>query len=759
MVLCTEAVKLVHRDDVGESLEGLIPDGLAADEFLFRPAQFGFGQTFGGQSRDFLVEIFPHQIDLGRIGAEVESEDARGKAHHLRGADKIGQPQLFADAVEKTRGHVTARRINQLQRRAVRAQGIRTAESGHEDGLLFGFVDHDFRGGTERWCDRWIGHEQRALAQSAEHFCGHGAHFLDRNIAEDGEHAVLGGDAFLPEGEQLLAGQRFHRVRRPARTQTVGVIAENGPPHGIPRHGGDLFVLRFDRSNLVFLFARDFFFRKRGVRQHVGQNVHAQTEVGLHYLDGNAEAVVAGVGADLSADGLDFVVELLGAAAFRAFDQSACGQRGDPVGRRILGQQSSAKYSDEIDQRQFVVRADQHAQSVGQGEFFDLSRSGDVRRPGGEIERTFRIERGDGGLRFGEVATGHALQVGGFDASDVPEVFRSEVGIAGEEPTAADVGSAAAGGRQIVQLIGEDAFAGLGHLGGRGGLPAVAIDDFQHSLRGFGAFVRVAEEVDAEESHLSGHVGISRDVVDEVPLLAQLKMQRRAASAAQDSGEHVERRGVGVGDGRDVPDEGTTRQFGLEFLVRLTASELRGFVRDEKRRLGLTGCGPEIFLRVGENLRGVHIAGDDEEHVLRRVARAVVSGEVVAGQAVENFEMTDDRVPIGTGAESRRKHQLRAHAVRIVEAHGELAADDFLFLGKFLGGKGRMQSRVGEQFHGGGRTVCRHVDPINRAVERGVGIDIAARLLHGAGDFVGAALFRALENHVLEQMRQSGAEP
>ena len=83
MVLCPEAVKLVHCDNMGEGLKGLIPDGFAADEFLFRPDQFGLGQTVGRQCGDFFVEIFPHQIDLGRIGAEVERENSRSEAHHL----------------------------------------------------------------------------------------------------------------------------------------------------------------------------------------------------------------------------------------------------------------------------------------------------------------------------------------------------------------------------------------------------------------------------------------------------------------------------------------------------------------------------------------------------------------------------------------------------------------------------------------------------------------------------------------------------
>ena len=351
------------------------------------------------------------------------------------------------------------------------------------------------------------------------------------------------------------------------------------------------------------------------------------------------------------------------------------------------------------------------------------------------------------------------MQVGRLDASDMVEVFGAEIGVAGQQPTPADVRGAAARGGEVADLVGQDALAGFGHLVARCRLFAVAVDDVEHRVFRLGPFFRLAKEVDAEKPHFSRHVGVGGNVMDEVAFLAQFEMQRRAASTAQHGGQHIERGGVGVGDRRDMPDERAARQLGFEFLVRLAASELRRFVRDEKRGLDAARGEAEPFFRLGKNLRRVDVAGHNEEHVLRGVAAPVVGEEVVAGQAVEELEMPDDRVPVGAGAEGGREHEFGAHAVRVVEAHGELAADHLLFLGEFAVRQGGVERGVGQKFDRGGRAVGRHVDPVDRAVEGGVGIDVAPGLLHGARDFVGTAFFRALENHVLEQMRESRAEP
>ena len=300
--------------------------------------------------------------------------------------------------MKKAGGHVAACRVDQFEGHPVRTQGVRPAEAGHEHGLLLGFVGHHFNGGGQRGGRRRIGHEQLPGRERAEHFRGQGEHFFPGNIAEDGEHAVFGRDAGVAEGEQLGAGQSLDRFRGAVRAQPVRMVPEHGTAHGVARDRGDLFVLRFDRGNLVFLLAGDFLLGESRMDQHVGQNVHAEPQVGFHHLDRNTEAVVPGVGADLSAHRFDLIVELLAVTAGRAFDQSAGGQGGDAIGPGRFGEKTAAEDGDEVDQREFAVLADQHAQSVWQGEVFDSARA----PRGGLFDRavqgTFGIERGDGGL-------------------------------------------------------------------------------------------------------------------------------------------------------------------------------------------------------------------------------------------------------------------------------------------------------------------------------------------------------------------------
>ena len=79
----------------------MVPYGFGSDELFLGAGQFLGGKPVLGERGNLLIEVFPHQIDLRGIGAQVKSEDTRRKAHHLRGADEIGQSEFLADAVEK----------------------------------------------------------------------------------------------------------------------------------------------------------------------------------------------------------------------------------------------------------------------------------------------------------------------------------------------------------------------------------------------------------------------------------------------------------------------------------------------------------------------------------------------------------------------------------------------------------------------------------------------------------------------------------
>lgn len=102
---------------------------------------------------------------------------------------------------------------------------------------------------------------------------------------------------------------------------------------------------------------------------------------------------------------------------------------------------------------------------------------------------------------------------------------------------------------------------------------------------------------------------------------------------------------------------------------------------------------------------------------------------------------------------------MRNAEARIIHVHVHLAADHVHLLAQFVGGQGGVHHDVAEDVDGNLRAGVWHVDVIDRAVEGGVGVHVAARILHLLVDDARGAVGSALEQHVLQRVRKSGAEP
>ena len=107
---------------------------------------------------------------------------------------------------------------------------------------------------------------------------------------------------------------------------------------------------------------------------------------------------------------------------------------------------------------------------------------------------------------------------------------------------------------------------------------------------------------------------------------------------------------------------------------------------------------------------------------------------------------------------SGAEQKLPRHSIRIVHSHRELAPNHFLFLAVFLRRQSRVHHRVGQNVERGRDPIFRHVDPINGAIERSVSVDVSANVLDFLRDRIGRTVFRSLEKHVLEDVRQPRAE-
>ena len=198
--------------------------------------------------------------------------------------------------------------------------------------------------------------------------------------------------------------------------------------------------------------------------------------------------------------------------------------------------------------------------------------------------------------------------------------------------------------------------------------------------------------IDAEKPGLARRVAprVDANAQGRVPRAAAVKP--RAAAAAE---HHRERRRARAYPGCVTSGTCQARCSRVSSVgnsrVRFAPAELRGLCRDEDRR---QRCGADAARKASASCAwtslGIHVADDDEEHVVRDVARLVVGHHSSRWSAVEDIEMADDRVPVRMLAIRRGEKRWPAHAVRVVITHRELAPDDLLFLDVFL----RRQRRI-----------------------------------------------------------------
>ena len=120
--------------------------------------------------------------------------------------------------------------------------------------------------------------------------------------------------------------------------------------------------------------------------------------------------------------------------------------------------------------------------------------------------------------------------------------------------------------------------------------------------------------------------------------------------------------------------------------------------------------------------------------------------------------MADDRLAIRMLAKRRSEQRVPNPIVRVVLRHRDLAQDDVLLLHALVGRQRRVQHRIREQIDRDRRVFAGQVDVIDRAIEGRVGVDVAAVRLDRRRDVASRAPLGALEQHVLEVMREPGAE-
>ena len=227
---------------------------------------------------------------------------------------------------------------------------------------------------------------------------------------------------------------------------------------------------------------------------------------------------------------------------------------------------------------------------------------------------------------------------------------------------------------------------------------------------------------------------------------------------AQNRREQIEHRRIHVGETGDRPRQGGAGEFDRLKAMRGPGRQLEGLRRHEHGREPRTWCGTKVLGDSGARFFQINVADNDDHEIVRHVACAVIVEKIVARDGRKHIAMADDRLTEGMFAKGGGKERVPQPVVRVVARHRDLAEDDLALLRNLGGRQRRMEHGVGEHVDRDGGMLARKINVVNGAVERRVGVDVAAVGLHGRRNFPTGAARRALEQHVLDKVRKARAE-
>ena len=164
-------------------------------------------------------------------------------------------------------------------------------------------------------------------------------------------------------------------------------------------------------------------------------------------------------------------------------------------------------------------------------------------------------------------------------------------------------------------------------------------------------------------------------------------------------------------------------------------------------------------LHLGERRRGVDVAGDHEERVVRRVPGVVEALQHARRGLLERGPGAERRVLVGRAGEHARAQLLEQHVARLGEVLRDLLLDRAALPAPLLGGvEHRAQAqRLDVQRHV--EVLRGHRKEVLRQALAGVGVEIAADDAADVGELIGRETRAAAEHHVLLGVRRSRKAP
>ncbi len=366
-------------------------------------------------------------------------------------------------------------------------------------------------------------------------------------------------------------------------------------------------------------------------------------------------------------------------------------------------------------------------------------------------------------LRRREVGRDHPLDVGFRHRVVAIELFVQEPRVAAVDLHLGELLRAREVRLQAEEEPRADAVSELRHVRvARAEAPEIAdlrLDELLHLVE-----ARAARELDVDLEHVRpAEARHARADLDREVLLADERaVQPRALAVAEEHRREGERVVVRLAALRDDPPFEERRELRVRILDRRLA--FGGLRRDrlgrvERRDLALGARVAEVLASERHRLVGVEIAGDREDRVVRRVVGVVEGAHPIELGGVEILHGPDGRVLVGPIAlvDELLEAEHRGHVRRVLDAHAVLFLDDRALVFEVALRDVERLHAVGLEPEAEGELARREHLEVVRAIFARRAVERAAVARHELEVLAARHVLRALEHHVLEQVREAGA--
>ncbi len=263
--------------------------------------------------------------------------------------------------------------------------------------------------------------------------------------------------------------------------------------------------------------------------------------------------------------------DLLGGSCLCPLDYRAGQKRRDAVVFRSFTQKTSTESSADGNQRETLVLANKHPQTIAKLHFLDLVYFLRSCRSCRGLTLSDWVKRCDRQPILLEILCRYATHISRGDSLNGFEVPPPLLGIARHQPAVAIVGSPSTHGAECVVVTGKHPFFRLGEFCVRDALSGNAVHLGKNLLFRSIALGWIGNRPDVNQSlGWSQGVESSPDLVDEALLLTHFGVEDRAGSGTEHGGEHI--------DSRRIRTRGTRSTPGNVYPAQISREEIAPFL-------------------------------------------------------------------------------------------------------------------------------------------------------------------------------------